>query len=75
MHAVGPTLVCPSVSGEYTAFLREQRCITRSPERNPITVKIIAVTTTLTETAAVVDRVGERTGGGGGQISYNYERA
>ncbi len=34
-----------------------------------MTVKTIAVTTTLTETAAVVDTVSERTvGGGGGQI-------
>ena len=71
---VGPTLACPSVSGEYTTFLREQMCITRSPVRNPTTVKTIAVTTTPTETAAVVDRVGERTAGGGGQINIIISR-
>ncbi len=53
---MGPTLAC-----SLAAFLQEQMCVTRSPVRNPTTVKTIAMTTTLTETAASVDRVGDRT--------------
>ena len=55
---VGLTLACPLTAGEYTAFLQEQMCVTRSPARNPMTMKTTAVTTTLTEIASSVDRVG-----------------
>ncbi len=55
---MGLTLAFSLVAGEYTAFLREQLCVTRSPARNPMTMKTTAVTTTLTEIASSVDRVG-----------------
>ena len=60
---MGLTLAFSLVAGEYTAFLREQMCVTRSPARNPMTMKTTAVTTTLTETASSVDRVGRVDGG------------
>ena len=52
--AVGPMLACPSVAGEYTAFLREKRCITRSPVRNPMTRVTMKVMTTLIATVETV---------------------
>ncbi len=51
-------LACSSAAGEYTAFLREQRCITRSPVRNPMTRVTMKVITTLIATVAEVENKG-----------------
>ncbi len=59
VYTVGLKLACPLAAGKYTAFLREQRCITRSPVRNPMTVKATAVTTTLIERISPVNRMGD----------------
>ena len=54
---LSPTLACPSVAGEYTAFLREHKCITRSPVRNPRMAATMKVMTTLIAIASSVDRI------------------
>ena len=58
--AVGPTLACPLAAREYIAFLREQRCITTSPVRNPrmaatkkVIITLIAATTPMDREVAV----------------------
>ena len=51
-------LVCPSVVGKYTVFLRKKRYITSSPVRNPMTRVTMKVMTTLIATVAEVENKG-----------------
>ena len=53
---MGPTLACPSVVGEYTAFLRIHKYITRSPMNIPMTTEREELMTTLITTVTPVEK-------------------
>ncbi len=63
---VGPMLACPSAVGEYTAFLRIHKYVTKVSATNPMTTATMKVMTTLIATATPVERwavVGTECGG------------
>ena len=53
---MGPTLACPSAVGEYTAFLRIHKYVTRTPMDIPMVRVTMKVMTTLIATATRVER-------------------
>ncbi len=76
---MGPTLACSLAAGEYTAFLRMNKYMIKSPINNPMIVNAIAVITTLMETAASnrlpSDRLAQLQGAavGGSKEKYDYK--